>query len=104
MALLVLTTWVHLSDRIAGAQTAASKVIILNSFHPDFTWSDEEVSGIVERLQQHYSDIVPAIEYLDAKRFSGPQQLERMKNYLADKYRTAVPSFDSRQLTHFQFL
>ena len=98
MALLVLITWVHLSDRIAGAQTAAPKVIILNSYHPGFTWSDEEVSGIVERLQQHYPDIVPAIEYLDAKRFSGPQQLERMKNYLADKYRTAVPGFDSRQL------
>ncbi|MFI5329611.1 MAG: PAS domain S-box protein [Desulfobaccales bacterium] len=87
LALLVLTTWVNLSNRMAGAQTSAPKVIILNSYHPGFTWSDEEVSGIVEQLQQHYPDIVPAIEYLDAKRFSGPQQLERMKNYLADKYR-----------------
>ncbi len=87
LALLLLTTWVNLSNRIAGAQTSAPKVIILNSYHPGFTWSDEEVSGMVEQLQQHYPDIVPAIEYLDAKRFSGPQQLERMKNYLADKYR-----------------
>ena len=87
LALLLVTTWVYLSNRIAGAQTSAPKVIILNSYHPGFTWSDEEVSGMVEQLQQHYPDIVPAIEYLDAKRFSGPQQLERMKNYLADKYR-----------------
>lgn len=83
LALLFLADLVN----IAGAQPPAPKVLILNSYHPGFTWSDEEVSGVLERLQQHYPDIAPAIEYLDAKRFSGPQQLERMKNYLADKYR-----------------
>jgi hypothetical protein len=87
LALLFLTTLVNLSNHNAGAPTSAPKVIILNSYHPGFTWSDEEVSGVVKRLQYHYPDIVPAIKYLDAKRFSGPQQLERMKNYLADKYR-----------------
>ena len=87
LALLLLTIWVNLPNRMAGAQTSAPKVIILNSYHPGFTWSDEEVSGIVEQLQRRYPEIVPAVEYLDAQRFSGPQQLERMKNYLADKYR-----------------
>ncbi|MCL4502197.1 MAG: PAS domain S-box protein, partial [Deltaproteobacteria bacterium] len=56
LALLVLTALVNFSEHQAGAQTSAPQVIILNSYHPGFTWSDEEVSGVVERLRQQYPE------------------------------------------------
>jgi hypothetical protein len=55
LALLFLTAPVNLSKHSAGVQTFAPKVIILNSCHPGFTWSDEEVSGVdvVEAMSSH---------------------------------------------------
>ena len=62
-------------------------VVILNSYHPEYFWSDSEVAGIVDQLRRVYPGIDPPVEYLDAKRYPGADQLERMKVYLAGKYR-----------------
>ena len=93
LALLVLTTWVHLSNRRAGAQTSAPKVIILNCLHPGFTRSAEEVSGMAARLQPPYPAIVPASEYLDPKRFSSLQPLARLKNFTRQKASSATAPY-----------
>ncbi|MDO9531638.1 MAG: PAS domain S-box protein [Deltaproteobacteria bacterium] len=71
----------------AAEQTPNPKVIILNSYHRGFAWSDEELTGLIEQLQTRYPQIDPSIEYLDTKRFSTPDHLLRVKNYLANKYR-----------------
>ena len=71
----------------AAAYHDQPHVVILNSYHPGYFWSDNEVAGIVDQLRRDYPEINPSIEYLDAKRYPGADQLERMKDYLAGKYR-----------------
>jgi ABC-type uncharacterized transport system substrate-binding protein len=61
-------------------------VIILNSYHRGFTWSDGEESGFLERLREAYPEIDVPIEYLDAKRNPEFQNYERFKGFLIDKY------------------
>jgi len=62
-------------------------VMILNSYHQGYTWSDAEISGVLGRLREGYPLIEPAIEHLDDKRQSGHDQHERNRDYLTDKYR-----------------
>ncbi|MBI5251992.1 MAG: PAS domain S-box protein [Desulfomonile tiedjei] len=61
-------------------------VVILNSYHNGFAWSDAEESGFLERLREVYPDLDIPIEYLDAKRHPDAANLERIKEVLLHKY------------------
>jgi two-component system, cell cycle sensor histidine kinase and response regulator CckA len=70
----------------AVAEHPMPQVLILNSYHNGFEWSDEELAGLLERLYRDYPKMVPFIEYLDEKRFPGRSHLVLMKDYLFGKY------------------
>ncbi len=72
---------------VAAKETPNPKVLILNSYHPGFAWSDDELTGVLQRLRRGYPDIDSAIEYLDTKRFPADEHLQKMKDYLVSKYR-----------------
>lgn len=69
------------------ADTDHPHVVILSSYHQGYDWSDKELAGVLDRLRQDYPTMDPPIEYLDAKRFPGQKQQERVKHYLIGKYR-----------------
>jgi len=76
----------------AGLATGGSageipQVVILNSYHQGYVWSDAEMAGVLERLREKYPIIDPSIENVDAKRYPGEDQILRMKDYLRSKYR-----------------
>jgi PAS domain S-box-containing protein len=71
-----------------GADAAFDKqVLIINSYHPGFSWSDEEQKGLIGRLEEVFPSFDAPVEYLDAKR--RPQTAGRlfMKEYLKEKYK-----------------
>jgi signal transduction histidine kinase/ActR/RegA family two-component response regulator len=61
--------------------------VILNAYHPGDAWADDELAGLLAGLKTAYPDQVPAVEYLDAKRFPGPEHLAFLKDSLVHKYR-----------------
>ena len=61
-------------------------IVILNSYHNGFVWSDEELRGLTARLKEAYPDADPRIEYLDAKRYSSEDRVDRVRDFLAQKY------------------
>lgn len=63
------------------------RLLIINSYHPHFPWSDSEVAGILERMHEEYPEISLSIEYMDSIRHPGPQNVARFKGFLLDKYR-----------------
>jgi PAS domain S-box-containing protein len=63
------------------------KVLVINSYHPGFSWSDEEQSGLMERLREVFPSSDVSVEYLDAKRHSQKNDLDRMKDLMINKYR-----------------
>lgn len=71
----------------AAANHNHPQIVILNSYHYGYAWSDNELAGVLARLRQDYPEIALFIEYLDAKGLPTPDQLERMRDYLAGKYR-----------------
>jgi PAS domain S-box-containing protein len=79
----------------ATAQTIvpgrAPNVLILNSYHHGYDWSEKETGGLLEKLQKAYPEINIFIEYLDAKRFPDPRNLALVNDYLTKKYMRLIP-------------
>jgi hypothetical protein len=70
----------------AKADGSRPFLVIINSYHYGYEWSDQELAGLLNKLRQVHPLLDPAVEYLDAKRYPGRDQIERMKGYLAGKY------------------
>jgi PAS domain S-box-containing protein len=89
--LLTLSLLAGLMPVQAGAAGDPPEVLILVSYHPGESWSDRELAGIQQTLRQSQPELLPAIEYLDAKRFRESEHLERFRHYLAQKYQDRSP-------------
>ncbi len=82
--------WLLLAMFPAPAAEAADnehRVLILNSYHRGFDWSDEEEEGIDRRLRAVFPSIDTPVVYLDSKRFPGEDHQRRMRDFLVAKYR-----------------
>ncbi|HLP16028.1 MAG TPA: ATP-binding protein [Bacteroidota bacterium] len=79
-----------ISDRAWGGREpipdAAPCVLILNSYHTGYSWSDAETRGICSVLKKQYPSLSPAIEYLDCKHFATMKHFEKQKDLLVEKY------------------
>lgn len=90
---LCLTVWIIvacpglLTVFTSAALAAEPHIVILNSYHPGYVWSDQETSGLLETVRAVYPTIDPPIEHLDSKRFTDEQHLIRFKEFLVSKYR-----------------
>ncbi len=65
---------------LAGAQHRS--IILLNSYHQGFTWTDQQVDGIFAGLKEQSPEAEVYVEYLDGKRFPGPARLQRSRETL----------------------
>jgi PAS domain S-box-containing protein len=73
---------------LAAGQSAEKKpVLILNSYHRGFTWTDHQVDGIMGVLAQHLPELEPQVEYMNWKHFPTPENFQRL--YQLYQYRYA---------------
>ncbi len=74
-------------------------VLVLHSYHPGFTWTENEMKGIYEGFRTGASQVDLYIEYLDAKRHSDPEILklfcDLLQKKLAGKYPQVVLTTDN---------
>lgn len=66
--------------------TTMQEILILNSYHPGYGWSDDEQGGVIEVLREKDKHWVPVIEYLDLKRLPDGRHLAELKNLFRLKY------------------
>jgi signal transduction histidine kinase len=62
----------------------AKNILLINSYHQNFGWTDSLTSGISKELKSH-KNITLYIEYLNSKQF-GQSQFEITKQYFKEKY------------------
>jgi PAS domain S-box-containing protein len=62
------------------------EILILNSYHPGFSWSDDEQAGIIDVFRAKDKTWVPVIEYLDLKRLPDGKHIEELKKLFHLKY------------------
>ena len=63
------------------------KVLILNSYHKEFKWTDDQVSGAKEVLSEGIKDIELFVEYMDTKRIYNKEYIEYLYNIYRLKYK-----------------
>lgn len=58
------------------------RILILNSYHYGYAWSDNEVKGIMKILDNTFPDADILVEFLDAKHFPGSFHEQNRKKCL----------------------
>ena len=89
-AVILFLLLVLADSRISGPVWPAERqpaVLVLNSYHQGYEWSDNEIEGVLEGLRSAHPEITPAIEHLDLKRFPAEDHQARLRSYLSGKYR-----------------
>ena len=66
------------------------RVLVLNSYHYGYAWSDGEMKGIIETLENSFPDADVLVEFLDAKHFPDSYHEQAVRKMLEDKYPSAV--------------
>lgn len=69
-----------------GREGGPKKILVLNSYHKGYAWSDNIVSGI-DSVFLPYGDVELSIEYMDTKRHFSEFYLEQLKEIYLEKYR-----------------
>ena len=61
-------------------------ILILNSYYRGFTWTDDEVDGILSSMSEQKWDYQISIEYMDWKRYPTQENLRNFYNMMKMKY------------------
>jgi signal transduction histidine kinase/CheY-like chemotaxis protein len=67
---------------------ARPDILVLHSYHPGLSWTDDIHAGILETLGQSPMACTVTTEYLDAKRYPGPDLLALQSESVAAHVRT----------------
>ena len=70
---------------------AQPDVLIVNSYAPGYEWSDDELTGLVGKIEERYTEFEPVIQYLDSKRFPDPTREPALLDDLLSKCRERPP-------------
>ena len=89
----VLAAVLALAVLLAPAEALASKrkqILLLNSYHQGFAWTDAVSRGLMDVLRPRETGITLHVEYMDTKRvaFNGHYE-EQLKNVYAHKFKDA---------------
>ncbi|WP_371322403.1 ATP-binding protein [Dechloromonas sp. ZY10] len=71
---------------LAAGELPDAHVLLINSYHPGYAWSDQIEDGLRQGLELPGKRIELSIEYLDAKRFPLSRQQPLLRSLLASKY------------------
>jgi signal transduction histidine kinase len=88
LALQVIAT----SSYAALPPEQQNRILILNSYHPYYSWSDHEMEGIMGTLKQKKPGVEPLLEYLDCKFFAKMEHFGYVRDLYKYKFRnTRIP-------------
>jgi PAS domain S-box-containing protein len=74
------------ASEVPLASAQSPRVLVLNSYHPGYNWSDGEQAGLLQTLARERPDILPNVEYLDMRRFPGEARAPALLAQLQEKY------------------
>lgn len=69
-----------------GDPGPGKNVLVLNSYHPEFVWTDGQSDGIIDTLKRSGLNVTITVEYLDWKNFPDARHLANMATLYRDKY------------------
>lgn len=87
-----LWLWLLLIVCHAVSAKQSANVLLLNSYHPQYRWTDELVHGVRDALKDHVPTENLHVEYMDARRYVDDEEYQlRLVELLKYKYRSYQP-------------
>ena len=94
---LVRTAWLFFAATLgllatevahgAGSEEAVlPRVLVLNSYHAGYSWSDGELHGVQRVLLRDFPAMIPSVEFLDGKRDTSAEHAQLLFEFLLRKY------------------
>ncbi|MEJ2588839.1 MAG: hypothetical protein P8165_14945 [Deltaproteobacteria bacterium] len=75
------------ADTVQAPPDSAPQVLVIHSYYPTFTWTDNITRGIRKAFEEdHQGKVALNFEFLDAKRHPEPAYLDRIADLLRMKY------------------
>lgn len=87
-SMLIMLLMVAMGALPAAASTAP-RILVINSYHEGYDWSDDETAGLRETLLKALPRFELYSEYLDTKNFPTNAHFPRMADLLEAKYRNS---------------
>ena len=83
----IIKTFIFLFLLVSSSYANKKKIVILNSYHPTFTWTQKQTNSIIDTINKYTKNVDIYIEYLDAKRNKLTKEYEKsILNLLKQKY------------------
>lgn len=76
---------------VAKARSTEPVILILNSYHQGFEWSDKEIAGELEVLHETYPSASIYVEHMDQKRFPDSLNNREFTNQIVNKFKDQKP-------------
>jgi signal transduction histidine kinase/ActR/RegA family two-component response regulator len=70
----------------APNQTETKRVLLINTYHQGYRWTDSVVSGVGSVLKDGRNDIELYVEYMDSKRVSDPSRFFHLSRHYRFKF------------------
>ncbi len=86
-ALLLALLFMFSVSNVCAQSPAAKKILVFNSYHQAYKWSDDVMSGIVSVLGAGASSGNLQIEYMDAQRIADSGYLKKLSEIYSYKFR-----------------
>ncbi|HDQ25680.1 MAG TPA: hypothetical protein ENN43_02920 [bacterium] len=83
LSVLVLTVFLPLRLYAKGRE---ANILLINSYHPGYTWSDDETDAVVDYLMKSSLDYEMYVEYMDSKRYGRKTGGEWLGRAIREKY------------------
>ncbi|UCG78249.1 MAG: hypothetical protein JSV21_12000 [Nitrospirota bacterium] len=71
----------------AKAHHDHARILVLNSYHRGYEWSDSILAGIEQTLLGWNDDVSVHVEYMDSKRVQGKDSFDRLAGFYSEKFR-----------------
>ncbi len=90
LALALLLFAVAALPAPAQADKPRKNVLILNSYHDGYAWSDDIVTGLRSIFAESQFLVDLQIEYMDTKRFATPERARALFEFYRDKFKDSA--------------
>ena len=87
LVIITMLFWVGLMNKPTYALANTAKVLLLNSYHDDFTWTRNMTESIVAELKDSGLDVMVYTEYMDWKNFQTDENIENLYTTYKSKYK-----------------
>lgn len=73
-----------------AAPQSSPRILIIDSYHEGYTWSDEVISSISSTISQSYPTASFTIEHLDTKRFNSDSYIKALPQIYIEKFKNTT--------------